>query len=311
MNLQNLNSLEELLSYKFQNLSLLEVALTHRSCLSQPGSKDSYERLEFLGDAILEMMISVYLYNKYPDKMEGYLTAARSAIVRTESLSKVCKQNDFSKYIKMSKGEEATGGRENASILEDVIESIIGAIYIDGGLDAAKTFFEKFILPNAKDIIAQNQLKDSKSLLQEIVQSKGLASPIYQTISETGLDHNKTFEVSVIIDGKPLGTGLGKNKQEAEQKAATAALNDLKQSKWYNTPMLKIKLQPTGKKHQRSYRIVVAEGKSKLSGKVLDSIGTYNPHEEPEKKITVNQESYQAWLKKGAQPTETLRKLIK
>lgn len=231
MNLQNLNSLEDLLGYKFKNISILETALTHRSCLSQPGSKDSYERLEFLGDAILEMMISVYLYGEYPDKMEGYLTAARSAIVRTESLSKVCKQNGINGYIKMSKGEEATGGRENSSILEDVIESVIGAIYVDGGLEAAKAFFEKFILPNAKDIIALNQLKDSKSLLQEMVQSKGLASPSYQTISETGLDHNKTFEVTVIVDGKPLGTGLGKNKQEAEQKAATAALNDLMPSK--------------------------------------------------------------------------------
>ncbi|KKT55117.1 MAG: Ribonuclease 3 [Candidatus Collierbacteria bacterium GW2011_GWB1_45_35] len=231
MNLQNLKLLQESLGYQFQNRSLLETALTHRSCLNQPGARDTYERLEFLGDAILEMLISTYLYDKYPDKMEGYLTAARSAIVRTESLSQVCKQNHFNDYIKMSKGEEATGGRTNSSILEDVIESLIGALYLDGGLETSKIFFEKFILPNAKDIIALNQLKDSKSLLQEKVQSQGLLSPVYQTINETGLDHNKTFEVSVMVNGQSLGVGRGKNKQEAEQKAATAALNRLESPK--------------------------------------------------------------------------------
>ena len=231
MNQRDLKPLQLALGYQFHDETLLETALTHRSCLNQPGVKDTYERLEFLGDAILEMLISTYLFNKYPDKMEGYLTAARSAIVRTESLSKVCGENHFNDYIKMSKGEEATGGRKNSSILEDVIESIIGALYQDGGLDASKAFFEKFILPNAVDIIALNQLKDPKSLLQEKVQAQGLQSPIYQTISETGLDHNKTFEVAVIIDERRLATGEGKNKQEAEQKAATAALNTLNQAK--------------------------------------------------------------------------------
>lgn len=225
MNRPDLKPIQQVLGYEFHDQSLLETALTHRSCLNQPGTKDTYERLEFLGDAILEMLISTYLFDKYPDKMEGYLTAARSAIVRTESLSKVCEQNDFNQYIRMSKGEEATGGRKNSSILEDVIESLIGALYLDGGLETAKIFFEKFILPNAVDIIALNQLKDSKSLLQEKVQSQGDLSPIYKTISESGLDHNKTFEVAVIINGKQLATGKGKNKQEAEQKAATAALN--------------------------------------------------------------------------------------
>lgn len=227
MNQRDLKPLQEALGYVFLDQSLLETALTHRSCLNQPGTKETYERLEFLGDAILEMLISTYLFNKYPDKMEGYLTAARSAIVRTESLSKVCEQNGFNLYIKMSKGEEATGGRKNSSILEDVIESLIGALYQEGGLKVAKVFFERFILPNAVDIIALNQLKDAKSLLQEKVQSQGLLSPVYQTINETGLDHNKTFEVTVLINEKRLATGQGKNKQEAEQKAATAALKIL------------------------------------------------------------------------------------
>lgn len=220
----NLNSLQEILGYKFLDLESLETALTHRSCLNQPHVKESYERMEFLGDAILEMLISVYLYRKYPDKMEGYLTAARSAIVRTEALSEVSKIYHFRDYIRMSKGEEATGGRDNASILEDVIESLIGAIYLDGGLEEAKNFFEKFIIPNAKDIMAVGKLKDAKSSLQEKVQALGLPSPAYQTVGEVGLDHNKTFEVAVFVDGKQLGTGMGRNKQEAEQKAAQKAL---------------------------------------------------------------------------------------
>lgn len=220
----NLKSLEETLGYTFQKPGLLETALTHRSCLNQAATTETYERLEFLGDAILEMLISTYLFDKYPNKMEGYLTSARSAIVRTESLSKICVQNHFNDYIRMSKGEESTGGRQNSSILEDVIESLIGALYQDGGLPAAKAFFESFILPNAVDIITLNQLKDAKSLLQEKVQSQGLLSPVYQTISESGLDHNKTFEVAVVIEGKQLAVGTGRNKQEAEQKAAQRAI---------------------------------------------------------------------------------------
>lgn len=231
MNRLDLKPLQDTLGYHFQNPALLETALTHRSCLNQPGVKNTYERLEFLGDAILEMLISVYLYDQYPDKMEGYLTSARSAIVRTESLSKISQQYHFNDFIRMSKGEEATGGRENPSILEDVIESLIGSLYQDGGLVAAQNFFNQFILPNAVSIIALNRLKDSKSLLQERVQSQGLGSPVYQTISESGLDHHKTFEVAVLIDNRRLATGQGKNKQEAEQKAATAALNSLVSSK--------------------------------------------------------------------------------
>jgi ribonuclease-3 len=170
------------------------------------------------------MLISSYLYQKYPDKMEGYLTAARSATVRTESLSAISAKYSFNKFIRMSKGEEATGGRNNPSILEDTIESIIGALFVDGGLETAKSFFEKFILPSAEGIITENRLKDAKSLLQEKIQAQGLLSPVYQTISETGPDHSKVFEVVVIVNGKQLALGSGKNKQEAEQKAAQKAI---------------------------------------------------------------------------------------
>ncbi len=220
----SLKSLQILLDYSFKNESLLNTALTHRSCLNEPGVNESYERLEFLGDAVLEMIISTYLFNKYPDKMEGYLTAARSATVRTEALSKVAKDYGFDTFINMSKGEESTGGRNNPSILEDVIESLIGAVYCDGGLEAANNFFIKFIQPNAENIIQEDRLKDAKSILQEKVQAKGFSSPLYKTIKESGPDHEKTFEVVVMIDNKELTTGTGKSKQDAEQNAAKRAI---------------------------------------------------------------------------------------
>ncbi len=224
MNNPNLGPLQESIGYTFVNQELLQTALTHRSSLNDPTIKESYERLEFLGDAILEMLISTFLFEKYPDKMEGYLTAARSAIVRTESLSQIAKGFNLGSFIRMSKGEESTGGRNNDSTLEDVIESLIGAIYIDGGLESAKVFFEKFIIPKADTVVNENRLKDSKSLLQELVQAKGLSTPIYQIVKEIGPDHDKTFETSVVVDGNQVATGIGKSKQEAEQQAAQKAL---------------------------------------------------------------------------------------
>lgn len=225
MKTSNPSDLEQKLNYNFKDQNLLTTALTHRSCLNNPKTSDSYERLEFLGDAILEKMISVFLYNKYPDKMEGFLTAARSATVRTESLSAISTKYGFHDFIKMSKGEESTGGRNNPSILEDVIESLIGALYLDGGPEAAQAFFDQFILPNANQTISEDKLKDPKSLFQERVQAKGLNSPIYQTINATGPDHSKIFEVSVLVNDNPIATGSGKNKQEAEQQAAEKALS--------------------------------------------------------------------------------------
>jgi len=220
----SLNSLQSLLGYTFKDEGLLRKALTHRSCLNELGVTESYERLEFLGDAVLEMIISTYLFNKYPNKMEGYLTAARSATVRTEALSKISKEHGIDTFINMSKGEESTGGRNNPSILEDVIESLMGAIYLDGGIEAANHFFTAFIQPNAENIISEDQLKDAKSILQEKVQGKGFTSPLYKTIKEYGPDHDKTFEVSVIVNNKELTTGSGKSKQDAEQNAAKRAI---------------------------------------------------------------------------------------
>lgn len=224
MNPNSLENLQNDIRYTFKDQNILITALTHRSSLNDPNIKESYERLEFLGDAILEMLISSFLFNKYPDKMEGYLTAARSAIVRTETLSQIAKTFNLGSHIRISKGEESTGGRNNPSTLEDVTESLIGAIYIDGGLEAASDFFNRFIVPQADQIVDENKLKDAKSSLQEIVQARGLTTPLYQIIKEMGPDHDKTFETAVIVDGRQIATGIGKSKQEAEQKAAQKAI---------------------------------------------------------------------------------------
>ena len=220
----NLNELQDILGYQFKDQNILSTALTHRSKLNEAGTTQSYERLEFLGDAVLEMLISSYFFTKCPDKMEGYLTSARSATVRTESLAQIARQIKLGQFIFMSKGEEQTGGRNNSSTLEDVVESIIGALFSDGGIAAAEGFFERFVVPMALNVLSQDNLKDAKSNLQEKVQSHGLQSPIYQTVKETGPDHDKIFDVSVFINGKELATGTGKNKQEAEQQAAQKAL---------------------------------------------------------------------------------------
>ncbi len=224
MNPQDINLLQDKIQYHFKDQDLLSLALTHRSSLNEQGIKESNERLEFLGDAVLELLITNYLFNERPNDPEGLLTAARSAVVKTESLANVAKSIDLGSYLHMSKGEAMSGGRENNSTLENTVEALIGAIFKDGGLPAAAAFVNLSIIPLAKEILSKNQLKDPKSLLQERVQSQGLVSPNYQVVTQTGPDHDKTFEVSVSVDNKELGRGTGKSKQEAEQQAAQQAL---------------------------------------------------------------------------------------
>lgn len=221
---KKLDLLQKDIGYQFKNISLLEEALTHRSTLNLPGVDKSYERLEYLGDAVLENLISNYLFKTYPDKNEGFLTSARSIVVRTQSLANFAQKINLNRYIFMSKGEQNGGGRQNTSTLEDVVESLIGAIYLDGGISSAQKFFDKLFVPHTKETLSQQPLKDAKSLLQEQVQSQKLAGPVYKTINENGPDHSKTFTVAVYIDNKKIATGKGKNKQMAEQKAAKKAL---------------------------------------------------------------------------------------
>lgn len=220
----DLTALQKSLHYEFQDPALLTTALTHRSSLNEQGVKESNERLEFLGDAVLELVITNYLYQARPDEPEGFLTAARSAVVRTESLAEIARSIDLGSFLRMSKGEAMGGGRENPSILENTVEALIGAIFKDGGLEKASDFIYRFIVPQAQIILTKKELKDAKSLYQEKIQSQGLFSPQYKVISQMGPDHNKTFEVAVFVDNQETGRGRGKSKQEAEQLAAQKAL---------------------------------------------------------------------------------------
>lgn len=217
-----MNNLEN----SFSDKDLYLQALTHRSWVNEhSGARSSNERLEFLGDAVLEFVVSSHLYKIFPDKEEGYLTALRANLVNTVNLSQVAKSLNLGEKIYLSKGEEETGGRENSSILADTVEAVIGAIFLDAGLDAVTDFIHKNIFNGLEDKLRE-PLKDPKSLLQEIVQSRGIAAPRYDVIKEEGPDHAKTFTVEVKFDSKTQGLGSGKNKSEAEQEAAKNALSE-------------------------------------------------------------------------------------
>ena len=212
------------ISNLFENKDLFNQALTHRSWVNEHKNiRSSNERLEFLGDAILEFVVSRELYNSFPDKEEGFLTALRANIVNTVSLSEVAGKMDLGQAIFLSKGEEDGGGRSNASLLADTVEAIIGALFIDGGITKAEEFIKDKILSEL-DKKLQEPLKDSKSLLQEYVQSKSLPTPKYKVIEEVGPDHNKRFEIGVLVNDKSWGRGEGKSKASAEQEAARQAL---------------------------------------------------------------------------------------
>ena len=208
----------------FKDAALLDLALTHRSWVNEhKGVRSSNERLEFLGDAVLEFVVSKELYKKFPGEEEGYLTALRANLVNTVSLAGVAKKLDLGPLLNLSKGEEESGGRANPSLLADTVEAIIGAIFIDRGiLDAEKFITESLLVETEKR--ASEPLKDPKSLLQEHVQSKSFPAPKYQVVEENGPDHDKKFVEEVIVSGQVWGRGEGKSKSVAEQEAAKNAL---------------------------------------------------------------------------------------
>jgi len=209
----------------FKDKNLLKQALTHRSWVNENVKNlGTNERLEFLGDAILEFIVSKDIYKRFPDKEEGYLTSLRANLVNTKNLASLAKNIGIGKEIYLSKGEEDGGGRENPSLLADTVEAIIGGLFLDQGLAAAEKFIEENILVDVEKK-TKNSLKDPKSLLQEKVQAKGLPAPKYQVHKEEGPDHNKIFTIEVIIDNKSEATGTGKSKSEAEQVAAKNALS--------------------------------------------------------------------------------------
>lgn len=222
------NKFRKFLKIEFKNPKLLEEALTHRSFLNE--TKDtipSNERLEFLGDAVLELLVSNYLFKTFPDFPEGKLTNLRSAIVNTKTLAKVAKNLKLGDYLRLSKGEEAGGGRKNASLLADVFEAVLGALFIDQNLERVDQFLKDGLFPLVSDVIKNGTYHDYKSLLQEKSQEKYKVTPTYTVIKEEGPDHAKTFFSAVYIDKEKIGEGKGKTKQEAEADAAKAGLISL------------------------------------------------------------------------------------
>lgn len=221
--------LEQKLELSFKNKALLTQALTHRSFLNENLKfKHSNERLEFLGDSVLSLLTSLKLFTLYPDFPEGRLTNLRSSLVRAKTLSVVAKELDFGSYMLISRGEQKSGGRENESLLANLFEAILGAIYLDLGINAANNFLEKNLFTRIPPLVQGTAIFDFKSRLQEFIQQKGQASPLYKVISELGPDHSKVFKVGVFLKDKELAKGTGKSKQEAQQDAAKIALQQFK-----------------------------------------------------------------------------------
>jgi ribonuclease-3 len=222
---QKLIKLQKIIDIKFKSIGILEQSLIHRSYLNENKSLQlqSNERYEFLGDAILEFWATKNLFSLFPNFTEGDLTNLRSLVVCTQNLAKVANVITLGEFVMLSRGEESHGGRENLSILADTFESLIGAIFLDQGIDMVDKFLIKFVIPSINEISQQKIYKDAKSQFQEIAQSKRGVTPHYITIKEAGPDHQKIFEVAAYVGETLIATGTGNSKQKAEEAAAIAS----------------------------------------------------------------------------------------
>ncbi len=216
---------KEKLGFEFKNIDLLITALTHRSYVNEhkQSVKEHNERLEFLGDAVLELVTSDFLYRNYSEP-EGIMTAWRSALVRTESIGESGEELGYEPLVRLSKGEKHGSSRAHAVILADCFEAVIGAIYLDQGYEAAKEFISKWILVKIDKILEDGSWRDPKSYLQELAQHHDGATPVYKVLNEEGPDHDKTFTVGVYVAGSMKGQETGHSKQEAEGQAAAEAV---------------------------------------------------------------------------------------
>ena len=224
-----LEELQTKLQYKFSDSDLLVQALKHRSYVyaAEESSIASNERLEFLGDAVLDLIVTEYLYQKFPKKREGELTQIKSLLVSKVVLAE--RSNDFGlgEFLLLSKEETQAGGRKRTSIIGDAFEALLGAIYLDGGLQVAHDFVDRIILVYCDEILSNNTYLNFKSVLLEHTQSEGQGHPRYLVSAEEGPDHRKMFSVEVLIGGTPQGVGQGRSKKEAQQMAAKNALEKL------------------------------------------------------------------------------------
>lgn len=227
---KNLSEFESTINYKFLNQDLLTQVFVHRSYLNEnPSFKfDHNERMEFLGDAVLELVVTEHLYKTMPNP-EGELTNLRSALVRGKMLSDVAQSLNLNDYLMLSKGEAKSEGKARQIILANTFEALVGAIYLDQGYEVSKTFIETFLIKKLEEIIDQKLYLDPKSHLQEIAQANLGITPTYKVVSESGPDHNKVFVVSCNLNDRQIGQGEGSSKQAAESSAAISALETLEQ----------------------------------------------------------------------------------
>lgn len=225
-----MHTLEEKLGYRFRNIQLLENALYHSSYANEHRGNhlQSNERLEFLGDAVLGLVSAEYLYKEHPDLPEGDLTRIRASLVCEDSLYEVAQSLTLGEYLKLGHGEESCGGRQRPSILADATESVFAAVYLDGGLEAARQLIHRVLLEKECEAAVEQRRRDYKTALQEFVQRKPNQVLHYEMIGSSGPDHAKIFESCVRLNGDVVGSGEGRSKKEAEQAAAKCALAALK-----------------------------------------------------------------------------------
>src|SRR3989338_1790722 len=223
--IKNLDDLEAIISISFKDKSLLTLAFVHKSFINEHSSERHYnERIEFLGDAVLELSETQFLYKEYPDQPEGQLTNWRSALVKGKNLARVSKELNLGQYLLLSRGEELSGGREKEYILANTLEALIGAIYLDKGFQVADEFILKNIAQLLDEIIEKGLNVDSKSRVQELAQDRYNLTPTYELISESGPDHDKNFVMGIYFGKRLAGEGNGPSQQDAEQSAAQDAM---------------------------------------------------------------------------------------
>lgn len=224
-----MKTLEEKLGYKFCDRQLLQAALYHSSYANEHRGSgiQSNERMEFLGDAVLGMVTADYLFRKHPDLPEGDLTRIRAALVCEESLHEVAQSLGLGAYLKLGRGEESGGGRQRPSILADATESVFAAVYLDGGMEQARTIIHRVLLDREREEAVEERRRDFKTQLQELVQRRSDQVMRYEMTGESGPDHAKVFEASVSVNGVVVGIGTGRSKKEAEQAAARSALEKM------------------------------------------------------------------------------------
>ena len=225
---ESAENLAERLGLRFTTTSLVVRALTHRSYVNENQSAiEDNERLEFLGDAVLDFVVGAWVYNHFPEMQEGELTRMRSALVRTDTLAEFARHIHLGLALRLGRGELSSGGRERDNLLCATFEALIGALYLDAGIPAVESFVEPFLANFSNNVFSQEDIYDPKSTLQEWAQSNQLGTPRYETIKSSGPDHAKIFTVEVQLGGKPYGQGQGSSKQTAAQLAAQATLKSL------------------------------------------------------------------------------------